>query len=151
FEELAKDPKLNAAAAIGINLALQSRGEYDKAADALDAALNADSKNADLHARRAELLYLRGRWEDAEKASGTALELSKDHFRARWIRAQVFRDRGELDKAEQECKWFVRTYSERSNADMDIKDVDDLLLVGLAGSENARWNNLSDQFTFILN
>src|SRR5262249_51280534 len=44
----------------------------------------------------------------------------------------------------------VRTYSERSNADDDIKDADQLLIVGLAGSENARWNNLSDQFSFIL-
>ena len=138
------------AAAIGINRSLQSQGEYDKALAVLDAAVKADAKNADLHACRAELLYLRGRWEDADKAAASALDLSKEHFLARWIHAQIYRDRGEVEKAEKECKWFVRTYSERSNADRDIKDPEELLLVGLAGSENARWNNLSDQFKFIL-
>src|SRR5262249_43318106 len=33
----------------------------------------------------------------------------------------------------------------------DIKDPDELLLVGLAGAENARWHNLSDQYRIILN
>ena len=153
YEKLAKDKdaKNKPAAAIGISLTLQSQGEYDKALAVLDDALKSDAKNADLLARRAELLYLRGQWDDAEKTAEAALAVSKDHFLARWIRAQVYRDRGELDKADKECKWFVRTYSDRSNADMDIKDPDELLLVGLAASENARWNNISDEFDTILN
>src|SRR5204862_874233 len=44
----------------------------------------------------------------------------------------------------------VRTYTQRSDAESDIKDPDELLLVGLAGAEHARWHNLSDQFQFIL-
>jgi tetratricopeptide (TPR) repeat protein len=63
----------------------------------------------------------------------------------------VYRDRGDLKKADAEFRWFVRTYTERSDKDDDIKDPDELLLVGLAGTENARWHNLSDQFRVILN
>ena len=48
-------------------------------------------------------------------------------------------------------RWFVRTYTQRDNADKPIKDPDELLLVGLAGSENARWHSLSDQFRFLIN
>src|SRR5262249_53000735 len=52
---------------------------------------------------------------------------------------------------DTEFRWFVRTYSERSEKDNDIKDPDALLLIGQAGCENARWNNLPDQFSFVLN
>src|SRR5205823_2555772 len=94
--------------------------------------------------------HLRGRWDEAEKAAGAALKANREHFLARWVLAQVYRDRGELTRADEELRWFVRTYSARSNADKDITDPDELLLVGLAGLERARWHHLSDQFTFIL-
>jgi tetratricopeptide (TPR) repeat protein len=74
------------------------------------------------------------------------LELKKDHLLARWIRAQIYRDRSDLAKADAEFRWFVHTYNHS-----DIKEPDQLLLVGLAGCENARWNNISDQFEFVLN
>ncbi|HXG08719.1 MAG TPA: tetratricopeptide repeat protein [Gemmataceae bacterium] len=150
YEQLAKDPKTRAAARIGISRTWQSQGEYDKALAVIDTALKDEPRSADLHARRAELLYLRGRWEEAEKHADTALDLNKQHFLARWVRAQVYRDRGELTKADQEFRWFVRTYTERSNNDDDIKDPDELLIVGQAGAENARWHKLADQFPFIL-
>src|SRR5262249_47313323 len=68
----------------------------------------------------------------------------------RWIRAQLYRDRGNLKKADAEFRWFVRTYSERSEQEKDIKDPEDLVIVALAAAENARWHSLSDQFDFIL-
>jgi tetratricopeptide (TPR) repeat protein len=151
YEELAKDAKNKTAATIGVSLCLQSQGEYDKALAAIDAVLKDATKDHALLARRAELLYLRGRWDEAEKAAEAALSTNKEQFLARWVRAQIYRDRGDLKKADEECKWFVRTYSDRSNADKDITDPDELLLVGLAGAENARWHNLADQFKFILN
>jgi tetratricopeptide (TPR) repeat protein len=151
YEELLKDAKQRSAAAVGISRVHQSRGDYDKALSVVDTALADDARNADLLARKAEVLHLRGKWDDAEKTAGAALAISKDHFAARWVLAQIYRDRGDLKKADDECRWFVRTYSERSDKDMDIKDPDELLRVGLAGVENARWHNLSDQFTFILN
>src|SRR6185312_9746484 len=79
------------------------------------------------------------------------IDANKEQFLARWVRAQIYRDRGVMKKADAECKWFVRTYTQRDQKDDPIKDAEELVLVGLAGAENARWNNLPDQFEFILN
>jgi tetratricopeptide (TPR) repeat protein len=151
YEGLAKDAKTRDAAAVGISRTYQSQGDYNKALATIETALGQSPKSADLRARRAELLFLRGRWAESEKAFAQALEIDKDHLLAHWIQAQLYRDRGDLKKADTEFRWFVRTYTARSDADKDIKDPDDLLLVGLAGSENARWSSLADQFQFILN
>src|SRR5438874_1971507 len=67
YEDLAKDPKVKTAAVVGQSRALESVGEYDKALDAVEAALKDAPKEAALLARQAELLYLRGRWDDAGK------------------------------------------------------------------------------------
>jgi tetratricopeptide (TPR) repeat protein len=150
YESLLKDDKLKAAAAAGLSRALESLGEYDKAIEVVQAAVKDNPRDANLLARYAEVLYTRGRWDDAEKHAEAALAVNKNHFLARWIQAQIWRDKGDLKKADAACRWFVRTYSERSEKEDDVKDPDDLLIVGLAGSENARWNNLSDQFEFIL-
>jgi tetratricopeptide (TPR) repeat protein len=150
YETLARSGDQRVPAVIGLSRTWQSRGEYDKALEVVDAALKEVPPNADLHARRAELLYLRGRWDDADKAAAQALGLVAENFRAHWVRAQLSRNRGDLKKADAEFRWFVRTYTARSDADKDIKDPDDLLVVGLAGCENARWNNLPDQFQFVL-
>jgi tetratricopeptide (TPR) repeat protein len=150
YTGLAKDPAFRDSATIGLSRTLQSLGDYDQALSTIDAGLKENPGSPGLHARRAELLFVRGHWTDADKAIAQALALDKDHFLAHWIQAQLYRDRGDLKKADAEFRWFVRTYTARSEADKDVKDPDELLLVGLAGSENARWNNLADQFQFIL-
>lgn len=151
YETLAQDAKLRAAATVGLSRTLESEGEYEKALEAVSAALKEKPKDALLLARQAELLYARGRWDEAEKSANAALDGEKDQFLARWIRAQIYRDRGDKTKADAECKWFVRTYSQREEKDDPIKDPEQLVWIGLAGAENARWNNLPDQFEFILN
>ncbi len=159
FETLAQDATLRSAATVGLSRALESEGEYDKALAAIEAAIKDIPKDAGLLARQAELLYRRGRWDDAEKAANAAIDAHSHAergneggaFLARWIRAQIYRDRGDMKKADAECKWFVRTYTQRDEKDNPIKDAEELVLVGLAGAENARWNNLPDQFEFILN
>src|SRR5947209_427399 len=84
YEGLVRTPKSRVPAAIGLSLALQSQGEYDKALSAVEAALKAlPKKNADLLARRAELLYLRGRWAEAEKSATNAVALQANNFAAR--------------------------------------------------------------------
>jgi tetratricopeptide (TPR) repeat protein len=151
YETLAKDAKLRSAATVGLSRALESEGEYDKALEVVAAALKDDAKDAPLLARQAELLYQRGRWDEAEKSANAALDINKEQFLARWVRIQIYRDRGDIKKADAECKWFVRTYSERDEKDNPIKNPEELVLVALAGAENARWNQLPDQFKFILN
>jgi tetratricopeptide (TPR) repeat protein len=150
YENLSKDAALQAPAVLGISRTWESQGEYDKALGVVDEALAALPQQDLLLSRRAELLYLRGRWLDAEQAAGAALKVQPGNFLARWIRARVYADCGELDRASGEMRWFVRTYTERSDKDNDIKDPDELLLVGLAGTENARWHHLADQYRVIL-
>jgi Flp pilus assembly protein TadD len=150
YEALLDKPGTGPAAAIGLSRTLQSEGEYDKALSVIETARKRHPHDPNLLARQAEMLYLRGRWQEAEKAANDALAENKDHFLARWVLAQVYRDRGELEKADSECRWFVRTYTQRSDADNDIKDPEELLLVGLAGTEYARMKHLADQFKFIV-
>jgi tetratricopeptide (TPR) repeat protein len=151
YTELAKNDKTRVEATIGLSQALESEGNYDEALTAVEKVLKTLPDNADLLARRGELLYLRGRWDEAEKSARQALAKNGEHFPARWVLGQVLRDRGELGKADDEFRWFVKTYTKRSNDDMEITDPDLLHLVGLAGSERARTDyRLKDQFQFIL-
>ena len=145
--EMAAD---KAVGAVGLAKVLRETGEYEKADAALTAALKDAPKNADLLAARAELVYNRGEWEAAEQLVADALAVSPDHFLARYVRASILRDRGDWDKASDEFRWFVRTYSRRSDMDDDIADPDELMLVGFAGAENARHFALADQFKFIV-
>src|SRR5260370_11963532 len=78
YEELAKDAKLKVPATIGLSLALQSTGAYDKALAAVEDALKDHADDPALNARHAELLYLRGRWDDALKAAETAVRENTD-------------------------------------------------------------------------
>ncbi len=149
YEKLTKDPATQIPATIGLSKALQSQGEYDKAFEVVATALKA-GPNVDLLARRAELYYLRGDLEHASKDANLAIEMKPECFLGRWIQGRIYWDRADLKKADDAWRWFVRTYSERSSKDNDIKDPDELYLVAMAGAENARWHSLSDQFRFIL-
>jgi tetratricopeptide (TPR) repeat protein len=151
YEKLLGDEKQSAAAAVGIARTWLSEGDHPKALAAVEEALKKDGKNPDLLAARADILFQTGKWDQASKDAEAAIQLKGDHFLARWVRAELLRDRGEVTKADTEMRWFVRTYTQRDNADKPIQDPDDLLLVGLAGSENARWHSLSDQFRFLIN
>jgi tetratricopeptide (TPR) repeat protein len=151
YEKLLADEKLRAAAAIGIARTWLSEGHHDKALAAVEDAIKKDDKNPDLFAARAEILYQTGRWDEAIKDADSAMKIEPDHFLARWVRAQHLRDTGDMKKADTEVRWFVRYYVRRENEDKPIQDPEQLLLVGLAGAENARWNSLGDQFRFLIN
>src|SRR5262249_13072458 len=81
---------------------------------------------------RAEVLYQRGRWDEARPTALAAYNQNKEHFLARWVLAQLYRDSGQLFKAEQEMLFFVRTYAKRQ-----VTDPDELLYIGLAATERA--------------
>lgn len=151
LDTLVKDPKQAVPAAIVLSRTWESDGEYAKAADVIEGALKAAPDQVDLLARHAELHYRHGRFDEALKSANAAIAKQTDNFPARWVRAQIYRDTGELQKADTEFRWFVRTYTARDRAGQPIKDADTLLLIAQAGAENARWHNLSDQFRFILN
>jgi tetratricopeptide (TPR) repeat protein len=150
YEELLKNARLRSPASVGLSKALASQGEYDKALAVVNKALAALPKDADLLARKAELLHLRGRWDEADKAADAALAVQDTHLLARWVKAQLYRDRGQTDKAEAEVKRIMRFYGARVDTPQEIKDPEELLIVGLASAENARWNAIADEFQVIL-
>lgn len=145
YADLAKAGKDGVAAVVGLSKAHQSQGQYDKAMAAIEAALKDLPKSPELLARRAELLYLSGRWADAQKSAQAAIDVKDDCYLARWVVAHVLRDRGETDKASEEYRWFVRAFN-----DKDITDLDDLMLVGMAALERARILQLHDQYQFVI-
>jgi tetratricopeptide (TPR) repeat protein len=151
YEDLSKDDKPAAAAIIGWSRALQSQGEYDKALEVVEKGLTKRDGDPDLFARKAEMLYLCGRWTEAEKAADLAIDKKSENFLARWVKAELLRDRGDLEKADIARRWLVKAYKQRSDDDKDIKDPEELALVGRAGTENANAHGLTDQFDFILN
>ena len=150
FERLQADPATRAAAAVGLADTLRATGDTDPALAALTAAIAA-GPTPELHAARADLLYDTGRFADATRDVDAALAGNKDLLSARWTQARILGDTGDLDKADAAVKWVVRHYSARSEADADITDPAELVIVAAAGAENARWHNLSKQFAFILN
>jgi cellulose synthase operon protein C len=151
YEKLLDDEKARAAAAVGLARTFQSVGDDAKALTALEDAIKKDAKDTNLLAARADILFGMGRWDEASKDADEAIKLKQDNFLARWVRARLIRDTGDVKKADAEMRWFVRTYTQRDNADKPITDPDELLLVGLAGTENARWHSLGDQFRFLIN
>jgi cellulose synthase operon protein C len=151
FEQLVKEEKPQAAAFVGLALCLRAEGEYTRALDALDAGLKVHPDDPTLLAERADLRFFLGLWDDATKDAEAAIKKQDGNFLARWVRARVLRDRGDLAAADKEVRWFVKTYTDASQAKKDITDAELLLIVGLAGAENARWNNKPEQFAFILN
>jgi tetratricopeptide (TPR) repeat protein len=150
YEELAKNPKFQAAAVLGLSRTFQSVGDYDKALDVIERALKDLPGDVGLLARQAELLHFRGRWDDADKAVNAALKIDKNHLLARWVQSQLFWDRGDLKSADTAYRWFVSHYSDTLDTREEIKDPDGLVLVGRAALEKARWHNQSDELETIL-
>ncbi|MDB5313984.1 MAG: tetratricopeptide repeat protein [Gemmataceae bacterium] len=151
FEDLARDPKLAPKAAIGLATTWRAEGEYGKALAALDDGLKIAPDDPDLLAHRADLFYALGKWDDALKDAEPVIAKHEKHFLARWVRARILRDKGDMPAADKEVRWFVREYTDAENADRPITDPDLLLVVGQAGTENATWNNRPQQFSFVLN
>ena len=145
YEELSKDAKQKPKAAAGLSRCYEAQGEYDKALAVVDDALKTDA--------RTSACWLGGRSCSTCAAAGTTLRrpsmlLSLSMANAPGPlgpRPGVARSR-RPGEGEEELGWFTSFYN-----DNDINDPDDLYTLGLAGSENARWNMaLSDQFKFIL-
>ena len=125
FAALAKNGKYRVPAAIGLSRTWRSEGDYEKAQGALAAALKDQPTSGDLWAELADLLYLLGRWDEAQQAAQKALQDGKGQFLAHWVLARVHRDRGDLKKSSEELIWFVRAYSKE-----EPTDPEQLLLVG---------------------
>jgi tetratricopeptide (TPR) repeat protein len=146
-----KDAALAPYAAIGIADTYRWEGDSNKGVAILDTAKKDFPENPDLLAARADHLYGIGRAIDAEKDADAAIAKKEGQLLARWTKARILNERGDIDEADKAFRWVVRYYTKRSNDDDDIEDPEELLVVAHCGAENARWHNLSKQFSFILN
>lgn len=151
YEKLLPDDKLRTAATIGICRAWLSEGEFAKAKAVLEEGLKKQADQPDLLAHQADILYQQGQFDAALKLAEQIIKAQDEHFLARWVRARIIRDTGDMTKAVNEMRWFVRTYTARDRDDKPITNPDELLLVGQAATEYARWHSLSDQFRFLIN
>jgi tetratricopeptide (TPR) repeat protein len=150
FEELTRGSDPPAVAFGGVAACRQAVGEYRQALEALDAGLKHHPNHADLLAHRADLLYSLGRWDEALRDADAVVQQHADHFLARWVRARILRDQGDLAAADTEMRWFVRTYTEAAAANNEIQDPTKLLIIAQAGVENATTHNKPDQIKFVL-
>ena len=69
---------------------------------AFDEALKKDESDPELLAAKADILYRTGKWDDALKVAEAVLKAKKDHFLARWVRARIYRDKGDMANADTE-------------------------------------------------
>lgn len=150
YDEHAKADKPPPAVFAGLSSCYRAIGDNTKALDALGAGLKASADNPDLLALRADLYYSLGKWDDATRDADSVLKKHADHFPARWVRARVLRDKGDLTGADTEMRWFVKAYTDAASAGKEIADVEKLLIVAQAGIENATTHNKPDQFQFVL-
>ena len=97
-------------------------------------------------AELARLAFERGDYPTAEKHVDRAIALDDGQLLARWLRGELHRVAGRLEKAELAYRWLVRYY----NAN-DVEDAESLRWIGLAAARYARWKRLDDQFGFLVN
>jgi cellulose synthase operon protein C len=121
-------------------------GQRDVAEKLLTDAIAEHDDSAELHAMLAKLHFERGRWEDAEAAVETALKLAPDQLLARLIQAHLWTERGELKRADDGYRWFVRYYNRAQP-----KDAESLVLVCQGAAQYARWHSVSQIFDFCVN
>ena len=135
-------------AAVGQARSQAAQGEYDQARATLAEATEQHADAADLRAELARLAFGRGQHAGALEHAEAALRLDANSLAARWVRAELFRTSGDLPAADKAYEWLVTHYN---NVQDEFTSADDLRYIGQAAAQFARWNRLTDQFTFLVN
>ena len=148
YQEILKDPKSANAATIGLSKISEEQGDLNTALKIIS-----DLKNpsADVYGRKAELQFLMGQWSDSEASAASALLQNPDHLQARWVKARILWEGGDIPKALAEFQWFVKSYSDKLETPNAYGKPEDLLIIAQASLENARWYALGDELETILN
>ncbi len=138
-------------AAVGLARCLRERGQDVEAQSVLKNAGQEQPASAELPAELlaelADLAWSRGRWAEATRQAKKALQKDPNQLLARWVVARLARDTGKLAEAEQHFQWLIDYYNRTDK----FADPHQLRWIGLAAAEYARWNALSDQFSFLVN
>ncbi len=132
----------DAKSAIGLARCQMATGEYDESTKTLTEAILRESKSATLLSELALLEFQRGSEEAARKHAAAALALDKEAITARWTLAELDRTSGKLADALQGYESLVSSYNRGSKVDSS----EEVLLIGLAAAQVARWNRNHNQF-----
>ncbi|HUG93011.1 MAG TPA: tetratricopeptide repeat protein, partial [Planctomycetaceae bacterium] len=135
-----------AQAAVGISRAHEAEGRWKDATDVIVAAVRDLPDEPLVHARLAELHFLQGRYAEAEQSAIRAIELDDKQPLARLVLADVYTETGRLKEANAAYRWFVRFYNAAQPADAET-----LLLVARGSAQYARFNSVSQIFSFVVN
>ncbi len=133
-------------AALGLARCQEAVGQREKAVATLEDAVKHDTDAPALPAELARLALERGDLLAAETWASAALKLDANQVLARWVCAERLCDLGQLTEANAEYQGLVKTFNAQ-----EIKDPETLHWIGLAAAQFARWNRLSDQFSFLVN
>lgn len=134
------------AAALGKARCAWQAGSRSEAIAILTGAIEKFPKAAPLHAELAIDALAQGNTVTAEAAVAAALAIDRRYLPAHWVQAELFRLQGKLDDANRAYEWFVDEYN-----DTQPTDAEALWYIGRATAQFARWNRLSDQFSFLVN
>lgn len=126
--------------------ALLATGQRDTALAAVTEALKGAPKSVDLQAELARIHFQCGRYSEAETAVAAALAESPDHLLARLLQAHLWTERGDLKRADDGYRWFVRYYNRAQPT-----SATDLLYVCRGAAQYARWHSVSQIFDFCVN
>ncbi len=139
-------PQPSAPVALGIARCQEASGKREEAVATLTEAAKTSALVASLPAELARLAFERGDYQAAGQFAAAALKLDPEQVLAHEVRAQVHCASGELAEANAGYERLVKYFNEH-----EIKDPETLQRIGLAAAQFARWNRLSDQFTFLVN
>eukprot|EP00913_Durusdinium_trenchii_P008989 g8455.t1 len=132
--------------AIGLSRCYEATGEWQKATEVIAAAIKVSGRNADLHARSAQIQFHRGRYKEAESSAAKAIRYDGQHPLAHLVLADIYNETGRIKKAAEGYRWFVRYYNRKQPTDAET-----LLLVAHGALQYARWNRVSNIFGFVMN
>ncbi len=144
FEALPADQAV--AAALGVARCQEATGAREKAVETLSAAVKTHADAADLCAELARLALERGDDLQAATEVESALKHNPEQLQALWVRAELLCNAGKLAEANVAYEQLVKFFNEH-----EVKDAERLRWIGLAAAQFARWNRLSDQFSFLVN
>ncbi|MBI1311321.1 tetratricopeptide repeat protein [bacterium] len=146
YEKLVNADAASVAGRIGLARSRVALGRLDDALQILKPDNEVLAAQAPLLAERARILLSQGEVTRALNLADESLKQDEDNLLARLVRARGLVERGEIDDANSEFRWFVRFYNRKQPTDGET-----LLLVAEGAAEYARWNSVSSIFNFIVN
>lgn len=146
FTALLNDEEHAVAAAIGLSRALDAEGDWKRAQEVTEQAIEAHPKSAALAARLGEIHLRRSRYSEAMAQAQAAIAIDADQPLAHLVLAHALAETGRLADADVEYRWFVRFYNR-----VQPKDAETLLLVAEGALQYARWHSVSQIFDFVVN